>query len=139
MRTGWNKWKIIDPVERFWKYVKKTDVCWEWVGAKRTNGYGTLQVNGKSVLAHRFSYAFHKGKIPSGLFVLHTCDNKPCVNPRHLWIGSAQDNMTDKMKKGRYKGGFKEGFDARRNLFKKGYDERRLRHRILGQDVVSKI
>jgi hypothetical protein len=92
--------------ERFWKYVKKggENDCWEWVGAKNKNNYGIIKIGGrkgKNMIASRFSYELHKGKIPDGLHVLHSCDNPPCVNPKHLCRGTQKKNMKDMMEKER--------------------------------------
>lgn len=84
------------PEERFWRYVEKHEesCCWLWNGNKDKDGYGVLQLNGKShIRAHRFSYATFSGEIPEGLFVLHTCNNTSCVNPSHLYVGNHKDNM----------------------------------------------
>lgn len=90
--------------ERFWIKVDKTGDCWEWRASRNYRGYGTFSIGyGKSpVLAHRRSYEMTYGAIPDGLFVLHHCDNPPCVRPEHLFLGTNADNMADMMKKGRY-------------------------------------
>src|SRR5713101_4375739 len=87
----------------FWSYVKKTQSCWIWTGSRTgTSGYGKCSVgNGKEVSAHRRSWELENGEIPKGLWVLHHCDNKICVNPSHLFLGTRSDNMKDAVKKGR--------------------------------------
>ncbi len=88
---------------RFERYVKRTDTCWLWTGAHNNAGYGQFYVRARrgSVLAHRWSYEHHNGPIDDGLFVMHSCDNPPCVNPDHLGLGTNQDNIDDKTAKGR--------------------------------------
>lgn len=87
---------------RFWKRVSKGPGCWLWLGAKGKFGYGVIAKStyGQD-LAHRYSYEIEKGRIPKDLCVLHSCDNPPCVNPDHLWIGTLADNNADMVRKGR--------------------------------------
>ena len=88
--------------ERFINKVHKTDYCWIWNGAIRGNsGYGSFNVNGKIESSHRISYKLFKGVIPMGICVLHRCDNRLCVNPDHLFLGTQGDNMKDMFNKGR--------------------------------------
>lgn len=83
--------------ERFWPKVEKTDGCWLWRGGKLKGGYGMLG----GLLAHRIAFSLSTGDIPPGMHVLHRCDNPPCVNPAHLFLGTHRDNMADKERKGR--------------------------------------
>ena len=103
MHSG--SFKGIPARDRFFMQVRKhTDGCWEWVGGKAKNGYGSFRGEQDGVLhhrAHRYSYHYHKGVIPDDMMVCHTCDNPCCVNPAHLFLGSAKDNMQDKIAKGR--------------------------------------
>lgn len=94
--------------QRFWNKVNITDAerCWGWTGAKQSNGYGNLRRNKKWLLAHRYSFSLKHGEINNRLMVLHKCDNRLCVNPNHLFLGTAKDNTVDMMNKGRC-GGYK--------------------------------
>lgn len=94
-------------VRRFWGKVKRgaPNECWEWQGGHFAQGYGITQWNRRNVGAHRVAYALtHGGELPD-LYVCHSCDNRSCCNPAHLWLGTPQDNMTDMMRKGRAAGG----------------------------------
>lgn len=75
--------------------------CWEWQGYRDKNGYGHLSVAGHMLLAHRVSYRLHVGQIPDGMCVLHSCDNPPCMNPDHFFLGSRGDNNRDRENKQR--------------------------------------
>lgn len=81
--------------------------CWEWNAARFGNGYGAFRFHGKNIHAHRASWILKYGEIPSGLFVCHKCDNRKCVNPDHLFLGSNQDNLNDMKSKGRSGRGIK--------------------------------
>lgn len=85
---------------RFFRFIKKDD-CWNWIGSIGKNGYGYFSKNSKAASAHRVSWEIHNGQIPDGLCVLHKCDNRKCVNPDHLFIGTYYDNIHDKINKGR--------------------------------------
>jgi hypothetical protein len=93
--------------ERFWEKVDKNGPtpahcpelgpCWVWTAGKSRYGYGRFNVQGKNELAHHFLHP----QVPAGLFVLHRCDNRPCVRPSHHWYGTQKDNMQDMCAKGR--------------------------------------
>ena len=90
-------------LDRFWKKVNKAapDGCWEWTAQTSELGYGRLKVNSNPCYAHRVSWEIHNGDIPNGLCVLHSCDNPPCCNPSHLFLGTHADNAADRTLKGR--------------------------------------
>lgn len=78
--------------------------CWEWNGGKHTDGYGVLNVWGKSMYAHRISLEVKLGrKLAPGMFACHTCDNPPCCNPDHLYEGTRRDNAKDSVSRGRHR------------------------------------
>jgi hypothetical protein len=98
--------------------------CWEWKGPFFENGYGQApRYKNKSTRAHRISWMLFNGNIPKDMLVLHKCDNKKCVNPKHLFIGTQKDNIRDMMNKGR---------DNFYPLFKNGYG-------ISGESSTSKL
>lgn len=91
---------------RFYDKYTKTDTCWNWNGAKTSLGYGNLWLHKdgkrvKNMYAHRVSWLLYRGAIPDSMNVLHKCDNRKCVNPEHLFLGTQKDNMRDKIEKDR--------------------------------------
>lgn len=94
--------RIMSPAEiRFWRYVLDPSACWEWRGARNPAGYGTVSDGGRKRLASRAAWELRFGPIPEGLHVLHRCDNPPCVNPDHLFLGTDLDNAKDREAKNR--------------------------------------
>ena len=88
---------------KFFQKVEKTETCWLWKAAKSPRGYGACNYKGKWMRANRASYLIHKGEIPEGMFVCHSCDVPSCVHPDHIFLGTPQDNMDDMRNKGREK------------------------------------
>ena len=105
--------KVLD---RFWAKVDKSgpDDCWNWNAGTSNKGYGRFAFQGKTRFAHRVSWLIANGSIKNansyhGVCVLHRCDNPPCVNPKHLFLGTHQDNINDMVNKGRSNLGSKHG------------------------------
>lgn len=98
-------------MERFWSKVSKTeeDSCWEWTSSINDSGYGEFSYEYKTIKAHRFSFFLEHGRWPEPC-CLHTCDNRKCVNPKHLVEGTHKDNMDDMNEKGR--GSYKRNFNT---------------------------
>src|SRR3990167_4107802 len=96
--------------KRFWPKVRKSAECWIWTGWKYKDNYGRMRC-GRNIVksAHRISWLLNNGAIPKGLHVLHRCDNPPCVNPKHLFLGTALDNARDCVLKNRHAKGSTSG------------------------------
>lgn len=106
MRAGYHEPTL---AERLWPRVRVVDSgCWEWTGSRDNTGYGTLGIGGgRFSRAHRVAWLLSHLILPQGAMVCHHCDNPPCCNPDHLFLGSTFDNSRDMVAKGRARGRFR--------------------------------
>lgn len=118
-----------DPNKRFQRKIFKTDTCWWWRGKPNEAGYGRFCIDYNIDYAHRWAWYFNTGEWPK-LLVCHTCDNKLCVNPAHLFLGTDEDNNFDKWLKGNARGRERtlshEQRDAVRRWLEKGVPQRKI-------------
>lgn len=94
-------------IDRFWAKVDTSGECWNWTSTIQRLGYGQFRVGTKQLKAHRVAWVIFNGPIPTGKLVCHHCDNRKCVRPDHLFIGTARDNTHDCIQKGRFPAGRK--------------------------------
>jgi len=125
--------------ERFWSFVNKGDEneCWNWTGYKNNKGYGQIRIDG-NVFSHRYSFVTYNQfglsfEDIQGCCICHECDNRACVNPAHLFVGTHDDNMIDKETKGRTAKGEKIG-----NAKLQDFHIREIRHAYLAGGVTQK-
>ena len=110
MKTGPSPFTNRQLKRAFWSKVRKGSGCWIWTGASMKNGYGMFHVHRKCVTAHRFIYMrSRKVSVPSSMDVCHKCDNRLCVRPSHLYVGTRKVNMEDAKNKGRVAFGERQG------------------------------
>ena len=123
-------------MDRFWNKVDKSGDCWEWTAHIDPCGYGRFGLNGKIEYAHRAVFFIEGSDIPSGMCVCHKCDNRKCVNPDHLYIGTHDDNVADKVQRGNH--GFKitrEDIPFIRKLIKSGETNQQIADRYGVSDM----
>jgi hypothetical protein len=129
--------------QRLWRSVDKTsdDGCWAWIGMTCRIGYGTIRSGNKMKKCHRVSYELACGPIPDGLKVLHKCDNRICVNPAHLFLGTQRDNIADMVAKGRHIRGHRASAlhkgEANAAAKLKADDVRHIRDAVGTQDAIA--
>lgn len=138
VKKVWHSKEIVKPdddvIARFWRQVSKEGPvpdqlnpfykglgrCWDWVGYRSKVGYGAIGINRSPKMAHRVSYAIAHGVAPAGSMVMHLCDNTFCVNPDHLVLGDAIENMKDRDRKGRAASGDRNGSRAKPENLRRG-------------------
>lgn len=96
-----NSSATVNYEELFWSKVQITETCWPWIAYRNPAGYGHFAFGGKIYKAHRIAFLLTHGRLNPNLFILHKCANPSCCNPENLFEGTAQDNMDDKVQKGR--------------------------------------
>ncbi|WP_080439241.1 MULTISPECIES: HNH endonuclease [Pseudomonas syringae group] len=135
-----SKHRVTSIFERLERYQIKGDGCWGWSGTSDGKGYGALSNRlGKPFSpekAHRISYEKEFGEIPLGMNVCHSCDNPPCTNPQHLFLGTQQENMADCSKKGRISPKILENLNRRRSMTDQMAAEALRRHKA-GESMAS--
>ena len=108
MNSEFNKMNWPEHVGRnFWSHVNypgNDQACWEWQAYTLWDGYGQFRFFGKNIKCHKVAYMYYFGPIPPGLWILHNCDNRLCVNPEHLYAGTRKDNDNDVINRGRLQG-----------------------------------
>ena len=101
-KCGTRYWNMPPRTNWFYQRYRVTESgCWEWLGCKDVGGYGRVTLKKTNRLAHRCMYEHMNGEIPDGAHICHKCDNRSCINPEHLYLGTHQDNMKDRDAKGR--------------------------------------
>src|SRR5512138_295350 len=92
--------------ELFWSRCVRVGECLVWTGARQSHGYGHFTHEQRQIRCHVYAYELTNGPVPPGLFVLHKCDNRPCCEPSHLFVGTQAQNLADMVAKGRHATGY---------------------------------
>ena len=129
----WKRYKNLQDKIKDNIVVDSITGCWNWIHAKFTNGYGCIVWENRTYSTHRAAYIAWKGKIKKGLYVCHSCDNKGCCNPKHLWVGTVQDNMRDRNNKNRQAFGDRNG--TRTHPEKRKYAEDNSKSKVTADQV----
>jgi len=128
-------------IKRFWRYVDKSGSetgCWEWTASRSVGGYGMFYPDARSKIgAHRFSWFLAFGPIAEGLQVCHRCDNRRCVRPDHLFLGTHQDNADDMKKKGRSASGERNGSRRYPERLRRGADRGPRKPRLPANETIA--
>ena len=122
----------MNDAERFFRHVKKTDSCWNWIASVDIGGYGRFWFNGKTIRAHHFLVL---GDKPKGMLALHRCDNRRCVNPAHIFFGTSKDNFSDMLLKGR--GNQKPGWISMMKVRRLRFGEKNHKSKLRLKDVIA--
>ncbi len=138
LTTGPNAWRTLE--ERFWLKVDMLGSCWEWRGKILKNGYGCLPFHKSYFLTHRVSWELSHDYSPGDLEVCHSCDNRRCVFPGHLFLGTQLDNMRDAVNKGRMNTPRGEDSGNSKLTWQDVREIRRLRveHGLLHKEIASR-